>query len=168
MFSTNLISLSGSCLVTADWIKILKSKLHPKWKGTCAGIFLLKTSLASHPLLRINSNSNRIFSYASLFLACTGCMTINLADQLDRVKVIKELASQGVYEGVFRTVRLRMEGTLYTGGSILCAGVVEWIKRRECPERKRTSLLPQSTISHLKCHYFIAHFPLSAVKYKCL
>lgn len=52
-------------------------------------------------------------------------MTINLADQLDRVKVIKELASQGVYEGVFRTVRLRMEGTLYTGGSILCAGVVE-------------------------------------------
>lgn len=158
MFCTTLTFLSGSCLVTADSVKNLKSKLHPKCKGTCAGIFLPKTSPASHPRLRSrrkNSTSNRTFRYASPFLAYMGCMTINFAGQLDRVKIIKELVSQGVYKGVFRMVRLRMEGTLHAGGRILCAGAVDWTKRRECPERKSTSLLPWSTIFHLKCHILL-------------
>lgn len=82
-------------------------------------------------------------------------MTINLAGQLDRVKIIKALASQGVYKGVFRKVRLRMEGTLPPGGSVPCAGAVDWTKRREYPERKSASLLPWSTIFHLKCHILL-------------
>lgn len=85
-------------------------------------------------------------------------MTIDLAGRFDRVQIIKELASQGVYKGVFRTVLLRMEGTLHTGGSVLCARLVDWTKRRKCPERKNTSLLPPSTTYHLKCNLYCS-FP---------